>query len=181
MNDYEQLAQKPLGDNILAQITATARDILEAREEVSRREEALKEAQNRLKGLQEDILPELMAEAGQEELTTIDGLKVSIKELVRGQPSKDNEVEAFAWLRESGNGGIIKSEVIADLGKADQEAVQKALETITAAGLKAKAKQTVHWQTLGALVREKLAKGEVVPLDLLGVHMWKQAEVKPKG
>jgi peptidoglycan hydrolase CwlO-like protein len=57
MNDYEQLAQKPLGDNILAQIAATARDILEAREEVSRREEALKEAQNRLKGLQEDILP----------------------------------------------------------------------------------------------------------------------------
>ena len=64
MNSYESLAQKPLGDNILAQIAATARDILDAREEVARREEALKEAQARLKGLQEDILPELMAEAG---------------------------------------------------------------------------------------------------------------------
>lgn len=180
MTGYEQLAQQPLGDNILAQISSTARDILDAQEAVRLAEEALKDAQGRLKALQEDVMPELMSVAGQEELTTIDGLKVSIKELVRGQPSKDNEREAFKWLRESGNGGIIKSEVIADLGKADQEAVQKALETITAAGLKAKAKQGVHWQTLGALVREKLAKGEVVPLDLLGVHMWKQAEVKPK-
>lgn len=181
MNDYEQLAQKPLGDNILAQIAATARDILEAREEVSRREEALKEAQNRLKGLQEDILPELMAEAGQEELTTIDGLKVSIKELVRGQPSKDNEAEAFAWLRDTGNGGIIKSKLEADLGKADQEKVSAALAALAPLGIRAAPKQTVHWQTLGALVREKLANGEAVPLDLLGVHIWKQAEVKPKG
>jgi hypothetical protein len=92
-----------------------------------------------------------MAHAGQEELTTIDGLKVSIKELVRGQPSKDNEVEAFAWLRDSGNGGIIKSKLEADLGKADQEKITAALAALAPLGIRAAPKQTVHWQTLGAL------------------------------
>lgn len=181
MTDYEQLAQKPLGHNILAQIAATARDILDARDEVAEAEEVLKQKQARLRSLQEDILPELMTEAGQEELTTIDGLKVSIKEMVRGQPPKDKEAEAFAWLRESGNGGIIKSKLEADLGKADADKIKAAQEALAPLGFRAAPKQSVHWQTLGALVREKLAKGEQVPLDLLGVHIWKQAEVKPKG
>ena len=181
MNDYEQLAQKPLGDNILAQIAATARDILAAQDAVADCEEALKTAQARLRTLKEDVMPELMSEAGQEQVKTADGLIVSIKELVRGQPSKDNEVEAFAWLRDSGNGGIIKSKLEADLGKADQEKIKAALDALAPLGIRAAPKQSVAWQTLGALVREKLAKGEAIPLELLGVHMWKQAEVKPKG
>lgn len=181
MSGYEQLAQQPLGDNILAQIAATAREILDAREKVAEREEELKAAQAVLKTLQEDVMPELMSAAGQEGgLTTIDGLVVSIKEMVRGQPTKDNEPQAFKWLREGGNGAIIKSEVIADLGKGDEAAVKKVLEILKKAKVQAKVKQGVHWQTLGALVREKLAKGEDVPLELLGVHIWKQADVKPK-
>lgn len=180
MNDYEALAQQPLSDNILARIAETARDIMEAINDVADAEEVLKQKQARLRSLREDILPELMVEAGQEELTTIDGLKISIKEMVRGQPPKDREREAFKWLRDSGNGGIIKSKLEADLGKAAQEEVQKAIDALAALGVRAGWKESVQWQTLGALVREKLAKGEPVPLDLLGVHVWKQAEVKPK-
>ncbi len=181
MTGYEELAQAPLGDNILAQIAQTARDILAAQEAVREREAELKAAQQHLKTLVEEVMVELLQEAGQEELTTIDGLKVSIKEMVRGQPTKDNEAAAFAWLRDHGQGGIIKSQIMADLGKADQEKVQAALEALASAGVRGQTKQGVHWQTLGALVRELLSKGENVPLDLLGVHVWKQAEVKPKG
>lgn len=179
MTGYEELAQQPLGDNILAQIAQTARDILAAREAVSGREEELRQAQQHLRTLQEEVLPELMSEAGQEQLTTADGLKVSIKEVTRGQPTKANEAEAFAWLRDNGQGGIIKSEVTAKLGKGDDEKAQEVLTALTGMGVNAGLKSSVHWQTLGALVRELLAKGENVPLDLLGVHIWKQADVKP--
>jgi hypothetical protein len=178
---YENLAQAPLGDNLLAQIASTARDILAAQDAVADCEESLKTAQARLRTLKEDVMPELMSVAGQEQVKTADGLIVSIKELVRGQPSKDNEAQAFAWLRDSGNGGIIKSKLEADLGKADQEKIKAALDALAPLGIRAAPKQSVAWQTLGALVREKLSKGEVIPLDLLGVHMWKQAEVKSKG
>jgi hypothetical protein len=182
MTSYEQLAQAPLKtDNILAQIAGVARDIVAAADAVAAAEEALKDAQKHLKVLREEVMPELMAAAGQEELTTIDGYVVSIKDMVRGQPTKDKEREAFKWLRDGGNGGIIKSEINVDLGKAKEDEIQKAVEALKAAGLtKAFHKQSVHWQTLGSLVREKLSKGEDVPLELLGVHMWKQADVKPK-
>lgn len=181
MTGYEQMAQAPLGDNILAQIAATARDIIAARQLVLDKEEELKAAKRQLELLQREVLPELMKDAGQEELTTVDGLKVSIKQLVRGQPSKENEAAAFAWLREHGHGGIIKSQVTADLGKVDQERVKDAVNALSQLGFTAGAKQAVSWQTLGALVRELLAKGENVPLEVLGIMVWTEADVKPKG
>lgn len=179
MTGYEQLAQAPLGDNILAQIAQTARDILQARLDVEDAEANLKAKQLKLKTLEEETLVELMNTAGQEKLTTIDGLIVDVKENVRGQPSKENESAAWAWLRESGNGGIIKTELKADLGKAPEDLVQKALKALSELKIVAGTKEGVAWQTLGALVREKLAKGEQVPLDILGVHIWKKADVKP--
>lgn len=179
---YEQLAQQPLlGDNILATIAQTARDILAARQKVTEAEEALKTAQAELKALVEDTMPELMATAGQEQLTTIDGLVVSIKEMTRGQPSKEKAPEAFKWLRDNGHGGIIKTKVEVDLGKGDKERVEKVRAALAELKVPATLKQDVHHQTLGALVRELLSKGKKVPLETLGVFMWKQASVKPKG
>ncbi len=178
--DYESLAQVPLGENILAQISQTAREVLAAQQEVSDLTERLKDAQKRLEALQQTVLPDLMQAAGQEELTTIDGLKVSIKEIMRGTPTKDNEAAAFQWLRDHGHSGIIKSALQADLGRADETKVRDTLKLLTDAGVPAKSSQSVHWQTLGSLVRELMARGDDVPLDLLGVIIWKQAEVKPK-
>lgn len=180
MNTYEKLAQAPLGDNILAQIASTARQVLEARDAVVAAEEALKEAQANLRALQQDILPELMSVAGQEQLVTADGLKVSVRDMIRGTPSRENEAAAFRWLRDTGGGGIIKSRVEADLGKGDPERVKSALEALGGLGIKASPRETVAWQTLGALVRERLEKGNEVPLDLLGIYMWREADVKPK-
>ena len=177
---YESMSQAPLGDNILAQIAATARDIMSARDDVSRAEEALKGAQARLRSLEEDTLPELMAEAGQERLTTIDGLDVKVTDRVRGTPSKENAPQAFKWLRDGGNGGIIKHELKADLGKGDDALVKAVLEALQALNVRASAKESVNHQTLGALVREKLAKGEELPLELLGIQLSKVAEVKPR-
>lgn len=180
MTGYEQFAQAQLGDNILASIAQTARDIQQAKLDVETAEAALKAKQSVLKTLQEETLPELMKDAGQEKLKTIDGLEVAIKELVRGQPSAENQFAAYKWLRDGGNGGIIKSQIVADLGKADPEKVKEAIKALTALGIPTvSAKETVAWQTLGALVREKLAAGEQVPLDILGVHIWKMADVKP--
>ncbi|UQS95104.1 host-nuclease inhibitor [Pseudanabaena phage Pam3] len=180
MTGYEQLAQVSLGDNILAQIAQTARDILAARREVEDAEEALRVANLRLKTLEEETLVELMRDAGQEKLTTIDGVDIAVKEIVRGQPSQENQPAAFRWLRDGGNGGIIKTQIVAELGKAPPEKINAALKALNELGIPtASAKESVAWQTLGALVREKLAKGEQLPLDILGVHITKKADVKP--
>lgn len=177
MSDYEKLSQRPLGDNILAQISATARDIVAAMKEVLEAEEALKNAQARLRTLQEDTMPELMSEAGQEDLRTSDGIRVEINQVVRGTPSKENQPKAYQWLRDGGNGGIIKSEIKAALGKDSDKKAKEVLEVLQKLGVLAKATQSVHHQSLAAVVREKLAKGEEIPLDILGVQVFNRADV----
>lgn len=178
MSGYEQYAETPLGDNILAQIAETARDIRAAERLVEAKEKELKEAQNALEHLQKTVMVDLMETAGQKKLTTIDGLEVEIVPMMRGTPSKENQPKAYAWLREHKHGGIIKSEVVADLGKGDTEKVKKALDALAKLKITAKAKESVHHQTLSALVRELLARGDSVPLELLGIFTWNQANVK---
>ncbi|QHJ77435.1 MAG: hypothetical protein [Bacteriophage sp.] len=177
--DYEY--QTPLGDNILAQIAATARQIVDQKKAVAAKEAELKEEQNKLKMLQEEALPELMKDAGQQKLTTADGLVVEVKDVIRGTPTKEREAEAFQWLRDHGQGGIIKSRIEADLGKVPQERIRAALDALLGLGFQSRTKQTVHWQSLAAMVKELMERGEDVPLDVLGVHIYTQAEVKPKG
>ncbi len=167
------------GDNILAQISATANAILAAQKEVEDKEEELRVAQNVLRNLEETVMVELMKDAGQQKLTTSDGILVEIKDIFRGTPTKENESKAFTWMRENGQGSLIKSEIKADLGKATKEEVAKVSKAMFDAGAKPITKEAVHHQTLAAMVRELLGRGDSVPLDILGVTKIVKADVKP--
>ncbi len=180
MNDLEQMAQAPLGDNILAAIAQTAREIIAAQDLVREREEELKDAQKQLKALQEEVMPELMAEAGQEKLTTADGLTVSLKTEFRHRANLEQRAATWAWLRKTGNGAIIKKEVKAAIGRASDEEVEEVISFLSSKGVQPAVREDVPWQTLGALVKEVLANGGDVPLDEIGGEMWKQANVKAK-
>lgn len=172
--------QTPLGDNILAQIAATAREIIQKKKDVADAEANLKLEQNKLRTLQEEVLPELMKDAGQQKITTADGLTVEVKNVIRGTPSKDNEAAAYKWLRDHGQGGIINSRIEADLGKVDLDRAQKAMKALNDLGFQSRTKQTVHWQSLAAMVRELMERGDDVPLDILGVRVFTAADVKFK-
>lgn len=175
---YDVYAQQPLGDNLLAQIAATARDIVEAREEVARREEALREANSHLRTLTEVVMVELMQEAGQTDIKTADGTRVTIAEVYRGQPKKENEAKAFQWLRDQGHGAILKNKITAELGRTEDEKAAAVMDSMREQGLQPSCKASVHWATLCSLVKELLEDGEQVPLDILGVHVHKAAKVK---
>lgn len=178
MTGYEEFAQAPLGDNILAQIAQTARDILEAQALVKEREEALKDAQKALRVLQQETMPELMTSAGQEALTTIDGLKVSMKTGTQWRPDQDQKALTVKWLEDNGHAGIVKREVKVAMGKVTQEQVDELAGKLVTMGWSPAAKLDVHPQTFGALVRELLAKGEDVPLADMGAEVTKFADVK---
>lgn len=178
MEEYTQYATPQLGDNILAQIAATAREIIAAKLAVEEATEALQMKQRALAHLEETVMPEFMNEAGQQKLTTSDGLIVEIKDVLRGQPTLEKQSEAFAWLRENGQGSIIKSEIKADLGKVDPDTVKKVSDAMKEAGAKPLTKEAVHYQTLHSVVRELLGRGDSVPLELLGVTKQTKADVK---
>ena len=52
-----------------------------------------------------------MATAGQEALTTIDGLKVAMKTGTQWHPDQDQRMATISWLEDNGYAAIVKREV----------------------------------------------------------------------
>jgi hypothetical protein len=178
-SQYETDAADAVHDgNILSRITVTVRQLMEARDDVTRAEDVLKAAQQRVRTLEEYTLPELMREAGQEKLRTTDGVEVELTETLRASIPVANLARALQWLLENGQGAIIKRALSLEFGKGEEEKAEKALVLILEGGFTPKDKQSVHPQTLGAAIREMIAEGVDVPMELLGAHV--QAGVKVK-
>ena len=178
-SQYEADATAPVEDtNILARITLKARELRTAQADVAAAEEALKAAQQRERIIAETELPELMKEAGQEKLRTADGYDLEITETLRASIPPAQLPQALAWLVEHGQASIIKRDLRLQFGKNEEEKADRALQLILEAGFTPQDKQTVHPQTLAAVIREMVAAGVDVPMPLLGAHV--QTGVKLK-
>lgn len=181
MHDYSEFREGP-GDNLLAQIAATALEQKEAEAEVERCEDALKAAQNKLRLIAEKTLPELMDAARQTQLTTADGIVVKVQEKIRGSLPKGREAPAFAWLEEHGHEDLVKREFKIQFGK-DEEAWAKKFE----ADLRKRKKpvnvsrtDTIHPSTLASFVTEQLEAGVDIPLDAFGVYRQRSTKITIK-
>jgi hypothetical protein len=180
LSQYEADATESVsGEDLLQRITITCRDLKTAREDVTAAEEVLKAAQGRVRQLEEFTLPELMREAGQEMLRTMDGETVELKETLHASIPVANLQQALKWLEEHGQGAIIKRDIRLQFGKGEDAKADSALRLILEAGLTPQDKQSVHPQTLAAVLRELIAAGEEVPLELLGAHVRTLAKVTP--
>ena len=176
---YAADAQAPVNSgDLLAQITRAVRELGYAQEDVAAAEAVLKAAQERVRQLEEFRLPELMREAGQEKLRTIDGIEVELTEKLFAAWSKANEAQAVAWLEKHGQGAIVQRRLELLFGRNEAERADEALGVILEAGLTPTDKQTVNPQTLAAVIRELLAEGVDVPLELLGAHVRSFVKVK---
>lgn len=180
--DYSAFQEKPTDEKFAALGVLVQRQT-EAEAMVARREAELKAAQEALRKIKEQEIPEFMEQQlGLEELTLRDGTKIKIDEAVRAGITKERSREALKWLRDPKGGdapALIKSILKVDFGRGEDEKMQKALATLRAQDLVVEQVEGVHAQTLGAWVREKLAAGKLpdVALELLGVHRQKFAKI----
>jgi hypothetical protein len=179
LSQYEQDAAGAVSDqNILARITLKTRELRAARDDVTAAEEVLKAAQTRVRAIEEYELPELMREAGQEKLRTSDGFEVELTETLRASIPPANLPLALTWLIDHGQSSIIKRDIRLQFGKSEDAKANAALNLILEGGFMPQDKQTVHPQTLAAVIRELVSEGVDVPMELLGAHV--QAGVKVK-
>lgn len=178
-SQYEADASETVGgEDILAQITRATRELTTARDDVTAAEQALKAAQDRVRQIEEFRLPELMREAGQTMLKTIDGLIVELSETLHASIPMANLPLALQWLVEHGQAAIIKRDLRLQFGKNEEDKADRALALILENGFMPQDKQSVHPQTLAAVLRELLAEGIDVPMELLGAHVRSFAKVK---
>src|ERR1700743_2552736 len=102
--DYSQDTEE-LSEDLLKQISKAAADQVAAEALIKEIEKDLEDAEAALKVIKTQRLPELMAQAAQSQLTTLDGTVVKLKRVIRASIKKDapedQRQRAFAWLDEN--------------------------------------------------------------------------------
>jgi len=154
----------------LDQMASLARALVDADGSVEQAELNLKEAKERARVLREETIPSAMQELGLEELKLDTGEKLSVKQDVYASIPAAQKDAAYQWLEDNGFGGLIKVEVAADFRKGDAELAMELFRELQERGLQVGFDQSVHAQTLKAFLREQIAAGTAVPLDLFGAR-----------
>lgn len=134
-----------------------------------------------LRRVMEQDLPEAMDAVGMTEFKLDDGTTIKVKPFYAASIPEERKDEAFEWLKDHDFDGLIKADVTVKFGKGEFEVAQSFLNFIR--GFNEKAiepdyKESVHWQTLRAFVKEQIEGGHPLPLDMFGVFVGRKAELK---
>lgn len=128
----------------------------------------------------EGTLPKAMQTAGMSEFVMEDGNTIRVNNELGlpalGANSKHRD-KVLAWLKSSGNGDIIKSEVKVMFGQGD-ERLKKVMEQLEIIGVPFENYETANAASFAALVREMIRNGEFVPMEELGIFIYKSSEVE---
>lgn len=186
--DHDDIEAAPIPDNQdLANIAAMAKRYIDLEDTILKLEQELALKKADLKTLREGSLPLALTEVGMTSFKMNGGISVILKTGHVASISEANRPAAHAWLEKSGNGAIIKHQITIQFGKGEEAWAKKFLRDLSQRKrpLKYERKDTVHPQTLGAFVREKIASAREqglsperqIPFDLLGVFELRYAEV----
>lgn len=167
--DYSEFKDGP-GDNLLAQISATALEQKEAEAKVAKLEEELQVAKDTLRDISERRLPELMDSAEMTSFTLSDGTKIEVNEKIRAGIPPKTQGQAFMWLKEHGHDALIKNQITVDFDREQEDIAEKFAENLREKwdDVRFKQKKTVHASTLASFIKEQLSEGIDIPLDIFG-------------
>lgn len=166
----------------LALISSLAQAQYDAALKVAHLEDDLKEAKDELRKVSEVDLPEAMKECGVKDFTTTTGLKITLKEDVNVGIAAARKEEAYEWLKANGFDGLIKSDLSLHFDRDHVKDADKLVAQLSKKGYEVEFNQSVHYQTLKAFVKERMAdtEQEAFPLDLFGARPYQVAVVKPR-
>mgnify|MGYP003139103115 CR=1 FL=1 len=153
---------KSLSDQVLK--------LRELEDDYAQSEKALKDKQKEIDRISQDVIPTLLGEMGLSSLKLADGSAVDVKPFYRASIAVKNRDAAYKWLRENGLGDIIKNDVTVSFGK----------NLAKSQGFQPTQKLKVEPMTLKALVRERIEKGEDMPMDIFNVFVGNQTKLTRK-
>lgn len=167
-----------ISNSLLQQVSELAKMQLVLEEEIKEKEVVLKQAQENLRRVQEDLLPSVMQEIGLKSFVLTTGATITIKDDIACSISKEGKPAAFSWLRQNGHGDIIKHTVSVDFNKEEDERAAKFIAFCEKHQMQPADDLKVHPQTLKAFIKEQLAMGKEIPLDLFGAYPFSKAVIK---
>ena len=146
--------------------------------EVERLTKELKEAKKRFDQTSRDVLPDIMSELGLNEITLSDGSKITVKEEVDAAITERTRGAALDWLNENGFGGLIKTALSVSFGTGERDIALELMEQLAQDYPDTSMKEVVHPQTLKAFVREQMAAGAAIPMDIFNIRPYNIVKLK---
>lgn len=130
------------------------------------------------------VIPELLGRMRLKECVTASGIEVKVKREIKASLPGHDRVEArmgaFQWLIDQGHGGVIKNQVSVSLDRGQDDRADALVVELRTKGFEVESKKDVHVSTLGALVRELMADGKIVPRDLFNLFDMQVAKLSRK-
>jgi len=165
----------------LDKLTLQAERLTEQRKRAEDQLQKCKQAEEQL--LNKDI-PELLGKMRLDECTTASGIQVKVKREIKASLPGHDRVEArmgaLRWLIDQGHGGVIKNQVSIALDRGEDTRADALVVELRGKGFDVESKKDVHASTLGALVRELLADGKVIPSGTFNLFDMRLAKLSRK-
>ena len=158
-------------------ISKACQEQLKLEKEVEDLESLMKTKKDLLRQNGEQIVS-LMEERGVKSIKMSDGQSVDIKPFYTGTISKDNQEEAFQWLRDNGYDDIIKNQVVLKFGRAEDEKANQIYNDLASKGLDADRSIKVEPMTLKGFIREMIENGKDIPMETFGVYVGHKINIK---
>jgi uncharacterized protein YycO len=158
-------------------ISKACQEQLKLEKEVEDLESLMKAKKDLLRQNGEQIVS-LMEERGVKSIKMSDGQSVDIKPFYTGTISKDNQEEAFQWLRDNGYDDIIKNQVVLKFGRAEDEKANQIYNDLASKGLDADRSIKVEPMTLKGFIREMVENGKDIPMETFGVYVGHKINIK---
>lgn len=176
-----------------AALSAVVSEAQTLEKELADLEEKTKQKTERLRGLVEKTLPEMMKKAGVFETgftTSDDAFTVKGKSDISTSVLKDNRGQAYDWLEANGHADVVKNEVSIAFAVGEGEKAKACAKALTedykrSVSAERKVEPATLKKTINDILEDnkaRAAKGEAiveVPKELFGVREFDKATIKP--
>jgi len=158
----------------MGRLRSTVKESIAARDEIESLRHQLESLEEIQKKRLREHIPDLMAEMGLTEVT-VDGFNVTLRSDLQISMIS---IKAIDWLDENGFGGLVKTKIEVSYARDERETAIQIKKMLEERGATVELKENVHWQTLKAWGRERVANGETLPSEHFDVMAFTEAKLK---
>lgn len=174
-------------EDLLSKIRNKCAELRDAKLQLEDIEDRATALQQQIKEITRGELPDLMGQAGVPKLHisaegNLPAFEIKVQPFARanipqGWPQQQRQ-QAFDWLDEHGHGDLIKTEVIVTFNRDERAQALDLVQRLRSMGIDPYITEAVHHATMGKWLRECIARGVVVPLDIVGGDVGTEAVIK---
>jgi hypothetical protein len=176
-NPYKQFTSESPDSTQLAQLGDLANDLFLAELKLLEAQEKSREAQELVRNIAEQQIPELMDDLGLASFETKSGVKLTVADVIRASIPKVRREEAYKWMDDEGYGDLVKHNVTISFGRDEGDQAEELIEDLDAKGLRVKDEKKVESSTLRKFVGDRLEEGADIPMDLFGAAQFRKAKI----